>query len=133
MIGRARVVLAEDHPAVLEQLRRLLGESFDVIACVRDGYALLGAALALRPDVVVSDVAMPGIDGIEAAAQIRQAMPQMVIVFVSVHDEQALVDRGLQTGALGYVLKNAAGEELVPAVHAALRGEQHVSSKLHSA
>lgn len=133
MAGHARVLLAEDHPAVLEQLRLLLSESFDVIACVRDGYALYGAALALRPHVIVSDVNMPGMDGIDAATRIRQAAPEIAIVFISVHDDPAVVERGLQTGALGYVLKNSAGEELPLAVRAALRGERYVSSTLHGA
>ncbi|HTL29081.1 MAG TPA: response regulator transcription factor [Tepidisphaeraceae bacterium] len=130
MTGRARVLLADDHPAVLEQLRTLLGHDFDVVACVRDGYGLLGAALVLRPDVVVSDVAMPGMDGIDAVARIHRECPTLPVVLVSVHGEMALVERGLRAGALGYVLKASAGEDLVPAVQAALRGEKHVSPQL---
>jgi DNA-binding NarL/FixJ family response regulator len=124
---RARVLLADDHPGNTELLRRLLQPEFEVIADVQDGQALVEAAEALSPDVIVSDVSMPGLDGITAAARILSSNPAARIVFVTVHSDPLLVERGLATGALGYVLKVTAGDELVPAVRAALRGERHVS------
>jgi DNA-binding NarL/FixJ family response regulator len=127
---RARVLLAEDVGIVARELRRVLESEFDVIATVGDGYALVGAARALRPDVVVADISMPGLDGISAAAQVMRADPTVRVVFVTVHDEPAIVQRSLDTGALGYVLKLSAADNLVPAVRAAIRGERHVPAIL---
>jgi DNA-binding NarL/FixJ family response regulator len=123
---RVRVLVADDHPAVAEGLRAVLEPEFDVIATVGDGNALIAAA-ALTPEVIVTDIAMPGLDGIAAAGEILRRHPGARIVFVTVHNDAELVKKGLATGALGYVLKLTAGEELVPAVHAALRGQQYVS------
>src|SRR5262245_24221982 len=124
-MSRARVLLAEDHAEVAELLHGILAAEFEVVAVVGDGPALLEAAETLRPDVIVSDVAMPGFDGIAAARAILRGDPEARIVLVSVHDEPALMRRGLAAGALGYVLKRDAGEELVPAARAALRGERY--------
>lgn len=100
----------------------LLKVEFDVIADVEDGQALVNAAQQLSPDVIVTDISMPGLDGIAAATLILGRNPAARIVFVTVHDDPSLVERGLAAGGLGYVLKYAAGDELVPAVHAALHG-----------
>lgn len=124
---RARVLLADDHPAVVKDLCALLQPEFDVIATVDNGYALIAAATALLPDVIVTDIAMPGLDGIAAVSEILRKNPAARVVFVTVHDEAEMVNKGLAMGVLGYVLKLAAGEELITAIHAALRGEPHVS------
>jgi len=122
-----RLVLADDHSGTAELLRGLLQSEFDVIAQVQDGRALVSAAERLSPDVIVSDISMPGLDGIAAARAILLRNPAARIVFVTVHNDPVLVERGLETGALGYVVKSTAGEELVPAVRSALRGERHIS------
>jgi DNA-binding NarL/FixJ family response regulator len=122
---RPRLLLADDHPETRALLRTLL-QDFDIVAEVKDGLELVSAVDRLSPDVIVTDVSMPGLDGIEAAMQIRRKNPAARIVFVSVHTDSALVDRGLATGAFAYVPKLAAGDDLVPAVQAALRGERHV-------
>jgi DNA-binding NarL/FixJ family response regulator len=127
---RPRVLLADDHPAVVKDLCALLEPEFDVVATVGDGHALVAAAQALAPDVIVTDITMPGLDGIEAAREILQKNPAARIVFVTVHDEPELVKKGTAIGVLGYVLKPTAGEDLVPAIHAARRGEHHVSPTL---
>jgi DNA-binding NarL/FixJ family response regulator len=121
-----RVLLADDHPETSQLLRGLLQPEFEVIALVQDGLTLVAAAEQMLPDVIVSDISMPGLDGIEAAAAILRRNPAARIVLVTVHDDQALADRGFATGALGYVVKSAAGEDLVPAVRSALRGERHI-------
>ena len=97
---------------------------------MQDGQALVSAAGQLSPDVIVTDISMPGVDGITAATAILRRNPTARIVFVTVHGDASLVERGLSTGALGYVLKLAAGDELVPAVRAALRSERYVSRAL---
>ena len=124
---RARVLLAEDHPAMAEDLRAVLASEFDVIATVGDGYGLVAAAGTLTPDVIVTDIAMPGLDGLAAAGEILQRNPRARIVFVTVYNDIEIVHKALATGVLGYVLKLTAGDELVHATHAALRGERYIS------
>ena len=129
-MNRPRLLLADDHAETRELLRSLLQPEFDVIADVEDGSALVSAAELLLPDVIVTDISMPGLDGLAAATAILQNNPAARIVFVTVHGDRILVERGLATGALGFVLKLEAGDELIPAVHAAVRGERQVSRVL---
>ena len=126
---RPRVLLADDHAETARQLRQLLEPQFDVVALVEDGRALVSSAARLSPDAIVADISMPGLDGIEASVLIRRSDPEARIVLVTVHSESVLVARGLAAGALGYVLKDAAGDELVPAVRAALDGQRFVSMR----
>ncbi|WP_430390050.1 response regulator [Dyella sp. 20L07] len=128
-MNRATIVLAEDHPAVAEQLRLLLEESFDVLAVVTHGEALVRAASQMNPDVVVTDISMPGMDGMQAARVLLSQRPTLGIVFITVYDDVSLARKALDIG-LGYVLKGEAGEELADAVNAALRGEPYVSASL---
>ena len=125
-----RLLLADDHPGTRELLRSLLEPEFEVVADVQDGLALVSAAGRLSPDVIVTDISMPGVDGIAAATAILRTNPAARIVFVTVHGDTSLVERGLSAGALGYVLKLAAGDELLPAVRAALGGKRYVSHTL---
>ena len=127
---RPRVLLAEDHAETAERLRKLIRTEFDVVASVADGYALVKAAKLLSPDVIVTDIAMPGVDGIGAAVLIRRHDPNARIVLVTVHSESMFVEAGLEAGALGYVLKDSAGDELIAAIRAALDGIQYVSREL---
>ena len=129
---RARVILADDHPEVVEDIRALVEPEFDVVATVGDGNALVAAAETIGFDVIVTDIAMPGLNGIAAAAEILRNNPAARIVFVTVHNQPELVEKGLAIGALGYVLKLRAGEDLVPAIHAVLRGQRHLSPTLGS-
>jgi DNA-binding NarL/FixJ family response regulator len=101
-----------------------LQTEFDVVASVGDGRALVEAAGRLSPDAIVTDVSMPGVDGIEAARRILARDPSARVVFVTIHTDPTLIEQGLAVGGLGYVPKVTAGEELVPAVWAALRGER---------
>jgi DNA-binding NarL/FixJ family response regulator len=126
---RPRIVLAEDHAEMAEQLRSLLAAEFDVVAVVGDGQALLRAVEAAQPDVVVSDSVMPEMDGIAATAALLAKQPSVRVVVVTVHDEPELVERGQAAGALGFVSKHRAGYDLIPAVKAALRGERYVSRR----
>ena len=110
-----------------EQLRTLLASEFDVVAVVPDGQALLRAAEAVHPDVVVTDIVMPALDGIAATAALLARQPDLRVVLVTVQDDPELVERGQAAGALGFVAKHRAGHELVPAIKAVLRGERYVS------
>ena len=129
-MNRPRVLLAEDHPGVAEQLRRLLEPDFEVVATVCDGAALLAAEDQIRPDVVVSDIMMPVLDGITATTALLARRPGTRVVLVTVHDDAELAERGYAAGALACVLKLTAADELVPAVRTAIRGERHVSLRL---
>lgn len=129
---RASVVLAENHVAVAHALARLLAEDFELIGVVGHGAALVTLAAQLRPDAVVTDISMPGMDGIEAARRVLRDCPGTAVVFVSVHDDGDIARRALAIGD-GYVLKASAGEDLLEAVHAALRGDAFVSAKVASA
>ena len=123
---RPRLLVADDHASTRDLLCGLLRTEFDVVADVQDGLGLVSAAERLSPDVILTDISMPGMDGIEAANLIRRRNPAARIIFVTVHTDPMLVKRGLAAGALGYLLKFTAGDELIPAVHAALRGECYV-------
>lgn len=128
---RPRLLLADDHTKTRALLRDLLESDFEVVGEVGDGRSLVRSAEQLSPDVIVTDISMPGLDGIAAATAILHKNPGARIVFVTVNSDVSLVKCGLATGALGYVLKLAAGDDLIPAVHAALRGERHISLILH--
>ena len=106
----------------------LLEREFDVVATVTDGHALLRAADDARADVIVTDIVMPGLDGIAATLALCARRPGTRVVLVTVYDDSELAARGKRAGALAFVLKHRAGNELVPAVRAALRGEPYVST-----
>jgi DNA-binding NarL/FixJ family response regulator len=122
------VVLAEDHVPMASQLRALLAPAYDVVQTVGDGAALVEAVEAQRPDLIVSDITMPGLSGLAAARAILAGHPMARIVFVTVRDEASVVRAALQCGVLAYVVKVDVGEELLSAVRAAAAGEQYVST-----
>ena len=120
-------MLADDHPDILDELRRLLTPEFEVIAAVKDGEALVRAAAELSPDAVISDIYMTGGDGIESGALIlRQGLCSAVIV-LTMYDNPHLVRRTLAQGIRGYVLKEDASEELIAAVHTVIGGGEYLS------
>jgi DNA-binding NarL/FixJ family response regulator len=125
-------VLAEDHARVAEELRGLLAAEFDVVATVADGHALLRAVEDFDPDVIVTDIEMPGLDGIAATAALRARRPGARVVIATVHDDPDLAERGYAAGALAYVLKRTAARELVLALRAAIRNERYVSPSIRS-
>lgn len=121
------VVLADDHMATLESWRALLEGEFEVVGTVGDGRALVEMCERLEPDVIVTDIGMPEMNGIEAAEKIVRRHPDARVVFVTVLAEQTILRRALAIGAFGYVLKVRTGEDLMPAIRSALRGELHIS------
>ena len=123
---RASVVLADDHPETAHEIERLLREDFEVIGVVGNGAALVSIVEILQPDAVVTDIAMPGMDGLEAARRIAISCPGLPVVFVSCHDDAGTARCALSLGS-AYVVKTSAGEDLLDAVHAALRGDAYVS------
>ncbi len=132
-MSRPRVLLADDHRMVAEGLKALLTPAFDLVGVVEDGRALLREAAALAPDVVVTDITMPGLSGIEALARLREEQPAVKVIVLTMHQDVAYARRALALGASGYVLKHAAPEELVLAIRAALAGRTFLSPELTSA
>jgi DNA-binding NarL/FixJ family response regulator len=124
---RIRVLIADDHEWLLDDIRGLLEPEFEVVGAVRDGQSLISAADTFQPDVIVTDISMPRLSGIEAARLIRQKNPASRIILMTVHNDYALAEQGLSAGALGYVLKLKADEELALAIHSALEDKRFVS------
>ncbi len=121
------MLLADDQAANTALLAALLQTEFEVVATVQDGRALVETAARVSHDAIVTDISMPLLDGIEAAREILRNNPSARVVFVTVHADPLVIRRGLAVGGLGYVPKVAAGDELIPAVWAALRGERWCS------
>jgi len=129
-VSRPRILLADDHPIVAEGLQSLLAARFDVVGVVADGQSLIEAARTLDPDVIVADISMPVLNGIEAALRLQQELPHIKVVILTMHREEAYARRALEAGASGYVLKVAAPIELVQAIDAALAGKTFVTPGL---
>lgn len=127
---RPRLVLADDHRAVLDAVSGLLASSFDVVGAASDGLEALRLAIALRPDAVVLDLTMPGLDGLAVTQRLRESGSTAAIVVLTVSEDFALAEAALAAGALGYVTKARAATELVPAVQAALGGCRFVSASV---
>ena len=130
MTTKPRVLLADDHRMVTEGLRSILEKDFELAGIVEDGRSLLTAVAELRPDVIVADISMPNLNGLDALAQLKRDNPKVRVVFLTMHREAAYARRALEAGAAGYVLKNAAPAELVLAIHAALQGRTFITPDL---
>jgi DNA-binding NarL/FixJ family response regulator len=124
---RSRVLLADDHPVVLACLRILLEREYEVVAAVPDGQELFAAATSLRPDLVITDVEMPGLDGIEATSRLQAALPGIKVLFLSIHAEPSCVQAAFAAGAWGYLLKTSVAEEIQRAVREVLADHFYVS------
>jgi DNA-binding NarL/FixJ family response regulator len=120
-------LLADDHPALLERIARLLAGEFEIVGMVGNGLDLIEAAARLDPDMVVLDITMPGLDGIQTARRLRQAGCGAKLVFLTVHDDADYVRAGMEAGGAGYVVKARLAADLSPALHAVLAGGCFVS------
>jgi len=126
-----RVLLADDHDIVLEGLRRVLDRpDFEIVGTVPDGRSLVNAARETRPDIVVCDITMPLLNGIDAARQILSDMPGVKVVFLTMHSDVTFATEALATCGSGYVLKSTAGEELVTAIQEAIQGRVYVTKSI---
>jgi two-component system response regulator NreC len=127
-----RVFLADDHVVLREGMALLIGTQPDmeVVGQAGDGKAVLAQALACRPDVVIMDVSMPELNGIQVTAQLRQAAPETQVVALTRHSEAGYVQQMLQAGAQGYVLKQAGGQELIDAIRAVAAGGSYLDTSL---
>jgi DNA-binding NarL/FixJ family response regulator len=131
-VSRPRVLLADDHRVVSEGLRRLLTDDFDVVGMVEDGRALVASAKELHPDVIVADISMPHLSGIEAIAQLKKNNASVKVILLTMHQDPAYARRALEAGAVGFVVKHSAPAEIVMAIHAALKGQTFITPALAS-
>jgi DNA-binding NarL/FixJ family response regulator len=124
---RPRVLLAEDHTLVREGMRQLLAEEFEVVDAVEDGRALLLAAERLRPDVIILDISMPKLNGLDAARQLVRLCPASRLLFVTIHADPAYVQAAFEAGGHGYVVKSEAAAQVVAAVRTVMAGQRYLA------
>src|ERR1044071_3107942 len=128
----ARVVLADDHEILLEGLREILAEAFEVVGCVSSGRELVAVVTERKPDIIVTDINMPDLNGIEAVQQIRATGLEVRAVFLTMLDDAKIAMKAFQAGGIvaGYVLKNSAGTELVTAVQEVMSGRSYITPRI---
>jgi len=126
-VNKVRILLADDHPHFPELVESLLGPAFEVIGKVGDGRALSDAALNLKPDVIVTDISMPVLNGIEAVDELQRLGCTSRVIFLTVHSDPDFVRTCLAAGAFGYIVKSRVALDLLPAIHEALAGHLFIS------
>jgi DNA-binding NarL/FixJ family response regulator len=127
---RGRLLLADDHTLVMEGFRRILESEFDIVGAVEDGKTLVSEASRLKPDLILVDISLPGVNGLEAARQIKRNLPQAKIVFLTMHADLTYLRDAMRLGASGYLLKSSAGRELLNAVREVLAGKTYFAPEL---
>ena len=127
MKARPKVLLADDHAMVVEGLAALLKERFNLVGTVGDGKALLDAARAMHPDVIIADIAMPVLSGLEALRCLKAAKSAAKVIILTMHADPDLATEAFRAGACGYVLKVSAGEELVMAIEEVVQGRMYLT------
>ena len=126
---RARVLVADDHQSLLDRVVSILHDEYEIVGTVTDGTALVKAEADLSPDVVVIDISMPGMSGLEAASCIRRRGSHAAVVCLTAHQEPEIVEAALRSGVLGYVTKTSLAQDLLPAVRSVLGGRRFVSAE----
>ena len=124
---RPRLLIADDHTLVVEGFRRLLENDFDIVGEVEDGRALLVAAERLKPDVILLDIAMPLLNGIDAARQLKRSLPSARLLFITMHSDPDYVREAFRAGARGYILKRSAASELITAINEVMKDRFYIT------
>jgi len=127
---RPQILLADDYPPTLEGMCVVLAPHYEVVGTVEDGRPLVEAALRLKPDLIIADITMPHLSGIDAARQIKASLPGIKLLFFTMHSSSAYVSAAFEAGGTGYVLKSGTREELLEAVQSVLNGRIYVSPSL---
>ena len=131
-MNRSRVLVADDHRIVAEGLRGILEPTYELVGIVENGRELVDQAMALHPDVIVADITMPLLNGLDAMALLQRQDCRSKFVFLTMHKDVTYAAKALRQGAMGYVLKHSASEELLMALQAVLAGERYVSNEIAS-
>jgi DNA-binding NarL/FixJ family response regulator len=126
-MGKMRVLLADDHETVLARVREILGEDFNVVGAVNNGRDAVAEVQRLDPDVLVIDISMPLLNGLQTVSQLRSTDHRSKVVFLTVHEDQDYVDAALSAGASGYVTKARVETDLIPAICEVLEGRTYIS------
>jgi DNA-binding NarL/FixJ family response regulator len=129
-LKRITVLLADDHDMLMDGLGHMLGRDFEVVGVARDGRTMVEMAKEKRPDVIVTDISMPNLNGIEAARILRQGIPSIKILFLTMHSDFPLVEEAFRAGASGFVLKTCDMSELAKAIHSLANGSTYVTPQL---
>jgi DNA-binding NarL/FixJ family response regulator len=130
---RIRILLADDHTLICDAIRKLLEPEYEVIGSVGDGRAVLRVADDSRPDLVLMDIGMPLLNGLDAARQLKKLMPKLKIIFLTMNPDSDVASEALRIGASGYLLKNSHGDELLKAVRDVVRGMSYVTPQVRQA
>jgi DNA-binding NarL/FixJ family response regulator len=125
-----RVMLADDHAIVVDAFRKLLEPHCEIVGTVSDGRALLEKAAQLNPEVIVADIGMPLMNGLEAGLRVKEQMPAMKLIFLTMNQDPDLAIEAMRCGASGYLLKTSAGSELIHAIQMALKGKSYVTPQI---
>jgi len=129
-VSKIRILLADDNSAILEQVTRVLEEDYEIVAAEKDGHAVVRECLRLKPDVIVLDISLGDVSGIQLARQLRDCGCYSKVIFLSVHEDYDFVNAAIGTGALAYVVKSHLSTDLLTAVKAVLANKFFVSSSL---
>jgi DNA-binding NarL/FixJ family response regulator len=129
MLG-TRVILADDHTLMLDALRKLLETEFEIVGLFGDGCALVDAAPSLKPDVIILDISMPRMNGLNAGRRLRKLIPGVKLIYLTMNHDPELAAEAIRLGANGYILKNSSGRELVEAIRKVARGNSYVTPLL---
>jgi len=127
---RSRILIADDHNLVGELCKNLLESEFEVVGTVTDGRALVRTAADLKPDVIIVDIAMPVLNGLDAALRVKQMLPAVKVIFLTMNPDPELAAEAFRRGASGYLLKTSAATELLISVRAVLRGKSYLSPRI---
>jgi DNA-binding NarL/FixJ family response regulator len=129
-MSKIRILLADDHQIFLEGLKGLLDPEFDLVGIVNDGRALVKAAEKLHPDVIVADISMPLLNGIEAVRQIKKSDHGIKVIFLTMHMDVSFVALAFKVGASGYIIKHSAASELITAINEVMKGKSYVTPEI---
>ena len=127
IMKRARILLADDHVIIIEGLRRLLEDQFELVGAVTDGMQLLEEARKSKPDVILLDISMPLLNGLDAARSLTQESTKAKLIFLTMHADPFFVQEAFRAGASGYLLKQSAGDELISAINQVMLGRTYIS------